>query len=79
MSTSLKTNELLGKIIEHPQGGSYIVSMHALERQNQRLVDLKSVLYVLKMELMRRTKIFSMSKDKCGDTLSAEKHLMELI
>ena len=48
MSPSLKTNELLGKIIEHLQEGSYIVSMHALERQNQRLVDLKSVLYVLK-------------------------------
>lgn len=79
MSPSLKTNELLSKIIEHLQEGSYIVSMHALERQNQRLVDLKSVLYVLKMELMRRTKIFSMSKDKCGNTLSVEKHLMGLI
>jgi hypothetical protein len=30
------------------QKGTYIVSAHALERQNQRLLDLKDVLYVLK-------------------------------
>ena len=48
MNTAFKTNELLKKIKEHVQEGSYIVSMHALQRQNQRLVDLKNVLYVLK-------------------------------
>ena len=56
MSPSLKTNELLGKIIQHLQEGSYIVSMHALERQNQRLVDLKSVLYVLKNGIHEKDK-----------------------
>jgi hypothetical protein len=34
--------------MEHIQKGTYSVSAHALERQNQRLIDLKHVLYVLK-------------------------------
>lgn len=46
--TALKTNELLRKIKEHVQKGTYIVSAHALQRQNQRLVNLQHVLYVLK-------------------------------
>jgi hypothetical protein len=45
---ALKTAELLQKVREHIQKGRYIVSMHALQRQNQRLIDLKNVLYVLK-------------------------------
>ena len=48
MNAALKSNELLKKIKELVQKGSYIVSEHALQRQNERLVDLKSVLYVLK-------------------------------
>ncbi len=48
MDTALKTSELLRKIRDHVQKGTYIVSAHALQRQNERLVDLKHVLYVLK-------------------------------
>ena len=48
MTTSLATGVLLRKIREHVQKGTYIISAHALERQNLRSVDLKDVLYVLK-------------------------------
>ena len=48
MDTSLKTDGLLKRIREHVQKGTYAVSVHALKRQNERLVDLKHVLYVLK-------------------------------
>ncbi len=48
MSAALKTNELLRKIKDHIQKGTYVVSAHALQRQNQRLVTLEDVLYVLK-------------------------------
>jgi hypothetical protein len=48
LAVSLKTNELLKKIREHIQEGTYVVSIHALQRQNQRQVDLKYVLHVLK-------------------------------
>ena len=48
LSAYLKTIELLQKIRGHVQKGTYIVSAHAMQRQNQRLVDLKHVLYVLK-------------------------------
>ncbi len=48
LNTDLKAKGLLRKIREHIQTGDYLVSSHALERQNQRLVDLKQVLYVLK-------------------------------
>lgn len=46
--TALKTTELLKKIREYLQQGTYIVSAHALQRQDQRLVNLQHVLYVLK-------------------------------
>jgi len=46
--TALKTTKLLKKIREHIQQGTYIVSAHALQRQNQRLVSLQQVLYALK-------------------------------
>ena len=48
MKPILKTAELLRKISEHVQKGTYIITSHALERQNLRQVDLKHVLYVLK-------------------------------
>ena len=48
MSASLKTRDLLKKIADHIQKGTYSVSAHELERQHQRLIDLKHVLYVLK-------------------------------
>ena len=44
----LKTGELLRKVKDHIQRGTYIVSAHAFKRQNQRFVDLEDVLYVLK-------------------------------
>ncbi len=39
---------MLQKIKGHIQKGTYIISAHALERQNQRSLDLNDVLYVLK-------------------------------
>lgn len=48
MNTALKSNELLRKIKDSIQKGTYIVSAHALQRQNERLVNLKHVLYALK-------------------------------
>lgn len=54
--TSLKTNELLRKIKEHLQKGTYIVSAHALERQNLRLIDLEDVLHVLKTGFREESK-----------------------
>ena len=56
MGIALKTAELLRKIREHVEEGTYAVSIHALERQNQRLVDLKHVLYVLKKGSHERDK-----------------------
>jgi Domain of unknown function (DUF4258) len=46
--TALSTNELLKKIREHVRQGTFLVSAHALQRQNQRLVGLQHVLYALK-------------------------------
>ena len=48
MNRSLKTSELLQKIKEHLRKETYVVSAHALQRQNQRLISLEDVLYVLK-------------------------------
>jgi hypothetical protein len=44
----LKTTELLKRVRYHLEKGTYIVSAHALQRQNERLVSLEDVLYVLK-------------------------------
>jgi hypothetical protein len=43
----LKTDDLLRKVRKHIQEGTYVVSAHALQRQNQRLIDVQDVLYVL--------------------------------
>ncbi len=48
LGIALKAGALLKKIREHVQKGTYIVSAHAFQRQNERLIDLKHVLYVLK-------------------------------
>ncbi|MDE3045631.1 MAG: DUF4258 domain-containing protein [Verrucomicrobiota bacterium] len=39
---------MIRKIKEHIQRGTYIVSAHALKRQDERLLNLDDVLYVLK-------------------------------
>ncbi len=48
MITYLSSRELLRKIKDHIQKGTYIVSVHALQRQNLRLINLEDILYVLK-------------------------------
>ncbi len=48
MDRALKTAELLKRVRYHLEKGTYIVSAHALQRQNERLVSLEDVLYVLK-------------------------------
>ena len=56
MKTALRTTELLGKIREHIQKGTYVVSAHALQRQNQRVVSLEDVLCVLKTGVREESK-----------------------
>ena len=53
---SLKTVELLRKVKEHIQKGTYLISAHALQRQNERLIDLKNVLYALKNGIHEKDK-----------------------
>lgn len=45
---ALKTTELLKRVKDHIARGTYIVSAHALQRLNERLVGLDDVLYVLR-------------------------------
>lgn len=56
MNTALRTGELLRKIKAHVQKGTYIVSAHAFQRQNQRSIDLEDVLYVLKTGIREESK-----------------------
>lgn len=56
MSADLKTSELLRKIKDHVQKGTYIVSAHALQRQNLRLINLEDVLYALKTGIREECK-----------------------
>ena len=65
MKSVLKTAELLRKIREHVQKGTYVITSHALERQNQRQIDLKHVLYVLKNGMREEEKdLFDVKKQE---------------
>jgi hypothetical protein len=56
LSQALKTDDLLRKVREHVRRGTYIVSVHALQRQNQRVIDLKDVLHALKNGIHEKEK-----------------------
>ena len=56
MTQALKTVDLLNKVKDHVRKGTYVVSAHALERQNERHVSLEDVLYVLKTGVREESK-----------------------
>jgi len=60
---ALKSNDLLQKVKEHIEKGTYIISTHALERQNLRGIALQQVLYVLKNGIREEAKeLFDVSR-----------------
>lgn len=56
LEKALKTAELLKRVRYHIEKGTYIVTAHALQRQNERLVSLEDVLYVLKIGVREESK-----------------------